>query len=103
MFLLKESRRTDHIVSTISDLEKDDSLAGIRCPLCSWRPSARDLWCCLSLGTPEPPFPSCGTQWNTFSSHGKCPGCSHQWQWTSCLRCEGWSLHNDWYETPRSQ
>jgi len=20
------------------------------------------------------------------------------WRWTSCLRCAGWSLHEDWYE-----
>jgi hypothetical protein len=26
-----------------------------------------------------------------------CPGCAHQWRYTACLRCEGWSLHEDWY------
>ena len=49
--------------------------------------------------TPEPPFDGCGTSWNTFLTRGRCPGCRHQWQWTSCLRCHGWSLHEDWYET----
>ena len=35
--------------------------------------------------------------WNTFETRGKCPDCAHQWRWTSCLRCEGWSRHEDWY------
>jgi hypothetical protein len=43
-------------------------------------------------------FDGCGARWNTFTTRGKCPGCRHQWQWTSCLRCLGWSLHEDWYE-----
>ena len=98
MFLLKESRRIDPVVTTRVDLGDDESLNGVRCPLCSWRPSKDDVWCCLSHDTPEPPFPSCGTEWNTFSTHGRCPGCSHQWKWTSCLRCGEWSLHDDWYE-----
>jgi hypothetical protein len=98
MLLLKESRQVERIVRTRSDSEEDDQLNGIRCPLCSWRPSPHDLWCCHVADTPEPPFPSCGTEWNTFSTHGRCPGCSHQWTWTSCLLCGEWSLHEDWYE-----
>ena len=27
----------------------------------------------------------------------KCPGCAHQWVWTSCPQCHEWSLHDDWY------
>lgn len=42
-------------------------------------------------------FEGCGIVWNTFSTHGCCPGCSHQWRWTSCLRCGKSSLHKDWY------
>ena len=52
----------------------------------------------FALDTPEPPFDFCLTSWNTFATHGRCPGCRHQWIWTSCLRCEEWSLHEDWYE-----
>lgn len=98
MLQLKESRRTEHIVIPSDESEEEEGLHGIRCPLCAWRPTAHDLWCCVSMDTPEPPFPACGTEWNTFSTRGKCPGCSHQWKWTSCLRCGQWSLHEDWYE-----
>lgn len=100
--LFKESRKLDDIVIPRIDLHDDDEEApqGVRCPKCNWRPAESDLWCCLAIDTPEPPFPSCGTEWHTFSTHGKCPGCSHQWRWTSCLRCGQWSLHEDWYERP---
>jgi hypothetical protein len=98
MLLLKESRHVERIIRTRIDSEEDDQLNGIRCPRCSWRPSPHDLWCCHAEDTPEPPFPSCGTEWNTFSTHGRCPGCSHQWRWTSCLLCGEWSPHEDWYE-----
>ena len=79
-------------------LGDDEGLSGIRCPLCAWRPSAADRWSCEPAGTPEPLFVGCGTVWNTFATGGRCPGCRHQWQWTSCLRCGQWSLHADWYE-----
>jgi hypothetical protein len=72
--------------------------ARIRCPLCGWQPTAVSQWACVSEGTPEPFFPGCGTIWNTFETGGRCPGCAHQWTWTSCLRCQGWSLHEDWYD-----
>jgi hypothetical protein len=71
----------------------------VRCPLCHWRPSAESLSYCQSEDTPEPPFNACGTAWNTFLTRGKCPGCGHQWKWTSCLRCHEASLHEDWYES----
>lgn len=69
----------------------------IRCPLCGWQPSAHSLWTCESFSTPEPYFGGCGAMWNTFETRGVCPGCSHQWQWTSCHRCSGWSRHDEWY------
>jgi hypothetical protein len=40
----------------------------------------------------------CGECWNTFNTRGRCPGCGHQWRWTACLNCSGWSLHEHWYE-----
>jgi hypothetical protein len=97
--LLKDTRRSESIVIPRVELEDDDEqLHGIRCPKCAWRPSQSDRWCCLAIDTPEPPFDFCMTEWNTFSTHGRCPGCRHQWTWTSCLRCGQWSLHEDWYE-----
>jgi hypothetical protein len=99
---LKQSRSTEQIVfPRFTDEEEDEDLNGIRCPKCSWRPMQSDRWCCLTLDTPEPPFDFCMTTWNTFSTHGRCPGCQHQWMWTSCLRCEQWSLHEEWYERGR--
>lgn len=98
MLLLKESRSLDHVVTTIVDDERDDPFRSIRCPLCGWRPKASSRWTCICRGTPEPYFEACGTVWNTFDTRGRCPGCSHQWQWTSCLMCEQASLHVDWYE-----
>ena len=98
--LLKDDRAAERIIVDVSpqDLEDDQELRGIKCPLCGWRPSASSLWFCDCVETPEPFFQGCGTAWNTFLTHGRCPGCSHQWRWTSCHRCEEWSLHNDWYE-----
>jgi hypothetical protein len=81
-----------------SDEEEDDKFEGIRCPLCEWRPKPSSTWCCSVHDTPEPKFDGCGTSWNTFTTRGRCPGCQHQWKWTSCLSCHGWSLHEDWYE-----
>ena len=59
----------------------------IRCPRCRWRPGRRDLWMC-----------HCSHVWNTFDTHGKCPGCNFQWTDTMCLQCHQWSAHVDWYE-----
>jgi hypothetical protein len=98
--LLRDEQATKHTAMVIP-VVPDDAFSGIRCPLCSWRPTASSLWSCLAVGTPEPFFEGCGAVWNTFSTRGRCPGCRHQWQWTSCLRCEGWSLHEDWYESHR--
>ena len=30
-------------------------------------------------------------------TRGRCPGCQHQWQWTTCLSCGVASLHEHWY------
>jgi hypothetical protein len=87
-----------HKIFTVPKDGDGESSERIRCPLCEWTPGKSSTWCCFSEGTPEPPFPSCGTSWNTFSTRGRCPGCGHQWKWTSCLRCGGFSLHQDWYE-----
>jgi hypothetical protein len=98
LHLLKRGDRPGAIVVDQLWHDQEDTVGGIRCPLCEWRPSASSLWCCVGVGTPEPAFQGCGTLWHTFSTRGRCPGCQHQWQWTSCLRCEGWSRHEDWYE-----
>ena len=95
---LKDDWASDHITVNVSGPHHDEALGGIRCPLCSWRPSLSSRWGCNCVGTPEPFFEGCGTVWNTFSTRGRCPGCSHQWVWTSCLRCGESSLHKDWYE-----
>jgi hypothetical protein len=81
----------------------DDDATGfekIRCPQCDWRPSPSSAWTCIlgPGGSPEPPFLWCGTSWNTFTTAGRCPGCAHQWEWTSCLQCHEWSPHLDWYK-----
>ena len=94
--LLKDHRAP--ITVNVFEPDHDEPFVGIRCPLCNWRPSLSSRWCCNVGGTPEPPFEGCGMVWNTFSTQGRCPGCSHQWQWTSCLRCGKSSLHKDWYE-----
>ena len=88
----------DPKVVTAFEPDDDKAFERIRCPLCRWQPTPSSVWSCYGAGTPEPPFGGCGTEWNTFSTAGRCPGCQHQWQWTSCLRCGGWSLHDDWYD-----
>jgi hypothetical protein len=77
--------------------EIDEALRGIRCPLCKWHPSRSSLWMCWDCDYPEYFNNGCGTEWNTFETRGLCPTCLHQWVWTSCLSCWGWSRHEDWY------
>jgi DNA-directed RNA polymerase subunit RPC12/RpoP len=96
--LLKDDRPPERIIVIEDDQDRTGMFSGIRCPRCGWRPSDESRWACDWPGTPEPRFHSCGTVWNTFSTRGRCPECGHQWQWTSCLRCGQWSLHEDWYE-----
>lgn len=64
----------------------------IRCPKCSWEPKKSDRWFCSKCGQGV---------WNTFDTRGVCPVCKYQWKWTACLRCNQWSLHEDWYEKPK--
>ena len=97
MLFLKDKRSPDFVTADLIGDEHDEDTHGIRCPHCRWHPAASDRWSCISFGGPEPPFPSCGTSWNTFDTRGRCPGCSHQWRWTLCLRCQKWSLHDAWY------
>lgn len=101
MLALKRTPAFDERFKVVPIPDDEDAFAGIRCPLCAWKPDNSSLWSCACEGTPEPPFPSCFTTWNTFRTAGRCPGCSHQWKWTSCLNCAGWSLHEDWYEDKR--
>ena len=70
----------------------------VRCPKCLWQPASSDRWMCVSQGAPEYFELGCGTAWNTFETQGVCPGCQHQWQWTSCFACDQWSPHEEWYE-----
>ena len=99
--LLKKTDAPPAVILDPDRLDEFDALRGIRCPRCEWQPEASSRWLCWSGHGPEPPFKACGTSWNTFQTHGRCPGCAHQWQWTSCLRCTEWSLHEDWYQTGR--
>ena len=80
------------------DPTRNTSSPRIRCPKCQWQPDRSSTWVCLSGPGPEPAFESCGTAWNTFDTGGRCPGCGHQWHWTTCLWCHEWSPHLDWYE-----
>jgi len=95
--LLKDDKAADQIIADVLD-EEEEGLNGIRCPRCEWRPSSSSRWCCECVDGPEPPFDGCGMVWNTFSTRGRCPRCSHQWRFTSCLRCHEWSPHDAWYE-----
>jgi hypothetical protein len=96
--LVKDHRIAERFVVEAFDHDENEPFEGIRCPLCRWRPDASSRWSCIAHGTPEPYFDACGTTWNTFTTRGRCPGCAHQWQWTSCHRCVEWSPHQDWYE-----
>ena len=69
----------------------------IRCPLCDWEPQKNTQWFCISMGPPENYSNGCGNGWHTFDTRGRCPTCSHQWRYTTCLGCNQWSPHDDWY------
>jgi hypothetical protein len=95
--LFKADRTFNPFIVTRPDLGDDKPSGRIRCPHCAWRPSRHDLWSCGGGSGPEP-YKGCGTTWNTFSTRGVCPGCSHRWRWTLCPECSSWSRHDDWYE-----
>lgn len=98
IWLFRKSLATETIDYKLAQPDEEAILfQRIRCPLCSWQPTPRDLWVCTDCGPPEYFFAGCGTTWNTFMTRGLCPGCAHQWRYTSCLRCWGLSLHEDWY------
>jgi hypothetical protein len=94
---LKKSTAPTVVVAEGITPSRETSSPRIRCPHCAWQPDRSSTWVCLSGPGPEPPFESCGTAWNTFDTGGRCPGCSHQWQWTTCLQCHEWSPHLEWY------
>ena len=94
----KDNQTLGPVADTTVEPDQGEGFSRIRCPQCDWQPSADSLWCCQSEGTPEPAFEACGTIWNTFATRGRCPGCSHQWLWTTCLSCQQPSLHESWYE-----
>jgi hypothetical protein len=98
-FLLQENAASKKIIAKASRrADQSPAFGRIRCPLCKWRPKPSHRWFCAPCDHPEYFDDGCGTCWNTFSTRGRCPGCGHQWRWTACLSCEGWSLHEDWYE-----
>jgi hypothetical protein len=96
--LFQESSKPSESKSTAKSEAQTTNFSRIRCPLCQWQPNALSRWFCADCDYPEYFFAGCGTNWNTFTTQGRCPGCGHQWRWTSCLRCARWSLHQDWYE-----
>jgi len=65
----------------------------VSCPKCGWEPSEGDIWVC----------DVCQTRWNTFKTHGKCPGCGKVFIDTACLKSKGgcgqFSLNAQWYES----
>jgi hypothetical protein len=98
LYLFQKSLDVEEIADGRAAIKEEESdFSRIRCPLCAWQPDASSLWCCADCPTPEHFFDGCYAIWNTFDTHGVCPGCGHEWRWTSCLRCRGWSLHEDWY------
>lgn len=67
----------------------------VRCPKCRWEPTGDADWTCTA---PKGAWlHQCMTRWNTFATHGVCPGCGHQWLKTACPTCHKWSDHEAWY------
>ncbi|MDQ3634556.1 MAG: hypothetical protein M3405_08620 [Acidobacteriota bacterium] len=94
--LLQKNPEVEQII--VEKLKEDGTdFSSIRCPHCKWQPKASNTWFCSDCDFPEYFYGGCETAWNTFSTHGKCPGCKYQWRWTSCLSCSEWALHADWY------
>jgi len=93
-FLFRKSPGIEDYSETEKLKDIRANFSRIRCPLCRWQPRASSRWSCSDFGAHE----GCGTEWNTFDTRGRCPGCSYQWTWTDCLRCFRSSLHEAWYE-----
>lgn len=87
---------TDKIEKALREINDESKFSRIRCPQCKWQPNSHSTWFCGDGGPPEY-FRGCGTEWNTFDTRGRCPGCSHLWLWTACLWCGQYSPHEDWY------
>jgi len=64
----------------------------VSCPKCGWEPNEGDIWVC----------DECRIKWNTFNTHGKCPGCGKVFIDTQCRArtggCGQLSLNADWYK-----
>ncbi len=64
----------------------------IECPKCGWEPDGGSHWMCSK----------CRFVWNTFDTMARCPACSHQHEYTSCVPHEGGchvrEPHLDWYK-----
>ena len=98
-FLFRRANPSDEgETKPVTDRADEADAAKIRCPLCKWHPKRDSFWVCWDCDHPEYFYSGCGMEWNTFETKGLCPGCSHQWIWTSCLQCFLWSKHEDWYE-----
>ena len=96
--LFQRSRAQEEIIDeALQVIDEESDFSRIRCPLCQWQPDSSSRWACSDCGHPEYFYNACGMVWNTFATGGRCPGCGHQWRWTSCLNCWEWSLHEDWY------
>lgn len=93
----KDSEFEKKFREQIESDETTDEFEKIRCPLCKWQPNASSRWYCSDCDYPEFFYGACYTAWNTFETRGRCPGCDHQWRWTSCLACGVFSPHEDWY------
>lgn len=96
--LMRRPPGTGTDVEEESRVEDVDRWSRIRCPHCQWQPDRASRWQCSECREPEGLLHGCGTVWNTFQTRGRCPGCQHQWRWTSCPACSQWAPHDDWYE-----
>lgn len=100
--LLRQGNMPADKIETVLQQDDDESkFSRIRCPQCKWQPTSSSSWVCGDGGPPEY-FSGCGTEWNTFDTRGRCPGCGHRWLWTACLWCGQYSLHEDWYTDEES-
>ncbi len=93
----RQTPETDEILKNIAEQQDTTDFSRIRCPLCQWQPQKSSRWCCADAPFPENFYGGCDTHWNTFETRGKCPGCQHQWRYTTCLSCHQNSLHEKWY------
>jgi hypothetical protein len=101
-WLFQERQKPDHALDSVSLPGTSKDIQRIRCPLCGWKPNSSSRWFCGDCDYPEYFYDGCGTAWNTFTTRGLCPGCAHQWRWTICLRCAGWSRHEEWYRKKKN-